>query len=292
MSPMPTSSSKWIWSSAFVLALILHFGIFLAVEALPEAPVPAAKETPPPIEFVFAPEPELKTPTQFTELPDDRADTPPEQADFLSNVDSRARNSEPGEEDQTLPQMDGRTEIPQLDMNTAAEEAREAQDDMIEEQRGELLEAYRDFKQEDPRPPVPEPQDFRQEALSNADGSVSLVGDVSMNTATWVFGEWMKSFRRKVMRVWDAPYAFSLGMIEGWTFVELEVGRNGRLIRCDVLDETGHESLRISSVNAIQTAGPYDRFPDRVPEDTLTLRIKMIYSHYQNNPNPSRRGAP
>ncbi|MBC8366814.1 hypothetical protein H8E52_05320 [bacterium] len=289
---MPTTSSKWIWSSAFLLALMLHLGIFLAIEALPEAEARVAVAAPPPIEFVFAPEPEAKTPRQFTELPDDRADTPPDLAEFLSNVDSRARNPESGREDQTLPQLDGRTEIPQLDMAPPAEEPAKTQVDKSEARRGELLEAYRDFKQEDPMSPSPQAQDYKQEALSNADGSVSLVGDVSMNTAAWVFGEWMKSFRRKVMRVWDAPYAFNLGMIEGWTFVELEVGRNGRLIRCDVLDETGHESLRISSVNAIQTAGPYDHFPDRVPEETLTLRIKMIYSHYQNNPNPSRRGAP
>ncbi len=290
MSPMPQTSSPRVWSAAFLLSILLHLAVWWGVEMLPPPAVAAPEEPAPPIRFVFAPESE--TPRQFVELPEDRAETSPERADFLSNVDSRARNPEPTSETENLPNMEGRAEIPQLDMAPTPEEAAEpVEESPTEARRGELLEAYRDFKRRDPAPPSPLPQEYRQEALSNADGSVSLVGDVSMNTAAWVFGDWMKDFRRKVMRVWDAPYAFDLGMIQGWTLVELEVGRNGRLIRCDALDEDGHESLRISSLNAISSAGPYDRFPESVPEETLTLRIKMIYSHYAKSPNSSPRGA-
>lgn len=61
-----------------------------------------------------APEPEA--PREFTELPADRAEAPPARADFLSNVDSRARDLMPGGEDDALPHSDGRAELPQVAM--------------------------------------------------------------------------------------------------------------------------------------------------------------------------------
>jgi hypothetical protein len=78
---------------------------------------PAAPE---PIEFVFAPGPDPDRPRRFTELPPDRADRPPDHADLLSNVTSRARDSHAGASDGDLPRLTGDAEVPQLQMQPAA----------------------------------------------------------------------------------------------------------------------------------------------------------------------------
>ena len=44
------------------------------------------------------------------------------------------------------------------------------------------------------------------------------------------------------------------------------------------MDENGHESLRYASVTALELSSPFEAFPDDVPEPSLTLRLKMIYS--------------
>ena len=297
MSPIPRTSSKRIWTSAVLLSLLLHLGILSTLNLWNYSAINDVQDNPPePILFHFSPETRKLPPKSFTELPEDRVDTAPEFPDFLSNIDSRARDQATSDINTSMSQMDGRTEIPQVDMRDAVESPPERSPTKSPEERSdELLSAFRELRQLAPQVlpnnPTPVAEDIGQEALSNPEGNVTLMGDVSLNTAEWVFGKWMKSFRRKVIRVWDAPYAFDLGMMEGWTFVEIEVARSGRLLRCEVLDENGHESLRISSVNAIESAGPYEAFPARVIEETLTLRIKMIYSHYSRPMNSSPRGA-
>jgi hypothetical protein len=57
----------------------------------------------------------------------------------------------------------------------------------------------------------------------------------------------------------------------------LEIATNGDLLRMDVVNEEGHESLKNSSVGALHGAMPYQPLPDHFPKDSLILRIKMIY---------------
>ena len=82
------------------------------------------------IEFVFRPaEPPLREksaepseqPTFFSELQEDRADIAPERADFLSNVDSRARDRIEGGMDTDLPRLQGESEAPHVAMQPEQE---------------------------------------------------------------------------------------------------------------------------------------------------------------------------
>ncbi|MCB9517203.1 MAG: hypothetical protein R3C71_06885 [Candidatus Krumholzibacteriia bacterium] len=291
-----------VWTLALALALLLHAGAIVGVKRLHLASArPLPEEEPPPLEFVFAPEP-ADTPRQFTELPEDRADTPPERADLLSNVASRARDLTPGGEDAARPRSDGRADFPQVAMDTGAPSAPAPAGQPMpaepseESPRGALprrgtpatenpLDAYRRLdpstaREQQPPSPRAGASDVHQEAMASPDGNVKLLGDVSLSTSAWVYGYWMQRFRRAVESHWNAPYAFKIGMIKGWTLVGLEVARTGELLKVEVLDEEGHYTLRDASVAAIQAAAPFEPLPPDAPEQTLRLQIRMIYTDY------------
>jgi len=293
-----------VWTLALVLALLVHVGVIVGVARLHLAEaraLPASEAPPPPLEFVFAPSPE--EPRQFTELPEDRADAPPEHPEQLSNVDSRARDLTTGGEDTARPHSEGRADFPQVAMDTGAQstppapagapapvsEAEESPRGVLPRQGTPAAEdPLADFRRYDPaktlnpQPPSPRPgnADVRQEAMASPDGNVKLLGDVSLNTSAWVYGYWMQRFRRAVEAHWNAPYAFKIGMMQGWTLVGLEVSRTGELLKVEVLDEQGHWTLRDASVAAIQAAAPFEPLPPDAPEQTLRLQIRMIYTDY------------
>ena len=109
------------WLIAVLLTLVVHAGVVAGLwAAKPGTPRVVEPAAPEPIEFVFAPTPEPDQPRQFTELPPDRADKPPDHAELLSNVTSRARDVRAGASDGDLPRLKGDAEVPQLQMEPAA----------------------------------------------------------------------------------------------------------------------------------------------------------------------------
>lgn len=301
------------WALAVTLALMLHVGIVVAGRLLrPFDSSAAPVRTPEPIQVVFTPETATseKEPNFFSELPEDRAGERPDHPDFLSNVDSRARDDKPGGSEQGLPAMDGRSESPHVEISPGAEGLPEPADaaepavdgdSQPESQPGEIVIPSYDapassFLSRESRARVRDPAeqfrrevlgekspspgsgaDISQEEMSNPDGNVSLSGDISLNTVAWDYAPWLQRFRRDLQKRWYAPYGYYLGAIHGWTLVELEIARNGDLIRMDVQNEEGHESLKNSSIGALRGAMPYQPLPEHFPKDSLILRIKMIY---------------
>jgi outer membrane biosynthesis protein TonB len=111
------------WTLAILAALLTHAVLLAAVEWLGIFDPPDRRVVPEPIDIVFTqpattPSDEAvdDEPTQFSELPEDRADVAPEDPDFLSNVDSRARDRAVAEEETDMPRMDGRSESPHVEL--------------------------------------------------------------------------------------------------------------------------------------------------------------------------------
>ncbi len=306
-----------VWTAALLVALLLHAAALLGLRRWDPAAaaVQAMAPAPEPLQFVFAPDatPAPAAPREFTELPADRAEEAPERPDFLSNVDSRARDAAPGGEEAGRPRSEGRADFPQVAMaagEAAAaipqprgeesalgerEPTESARDALAEPQAApprqglptgeDPLAAFRRFDPATLTAPAPQAgapgtADINQEAMASADGNVRLLGEVSLNTTAWVYGYWMQRFRRAVEAHWNAPYAFQIGMIRGWTLVGLEVSRTGALLQLEVLGEEGHWTLRDASVAAIQAAAPFEPLPPDAPEQTLRLQIRMIYTDY------------
>src|SRR5580765_3811054 len=119
MSAHHHSSRRDAWIIAWALTFMLHALAILGLRQLP--PLGGASVSRPaqlePIQLVFSPQSQTpgreEKPHFFSELPPDRKDVPPQHADFLSNVTSRARDPVAGG-DAALPRMRGEGDAPMV----------------------------------------------------------------------------------------------------------------------------------------------------------------------------------
>jgi hypothetical protein len=116
------------WTMAVVAALLTHVILLAGVEILGVFdPPPQRPELRKAIDIVFPTPPPAadeadasNEPTQFSELPEDRADLSPDNPDFLSNVDSRARDRATADNESDLPRMEGESEAPHVALEEPA----------------------------------------------------------------------------------------------------------------------------------------------------------------------------
>ena len=128
-------------------------------------------------------------------------------------------------------------------------------------------------------------QQFQQQQFS-----VEEVGALSLSTYAWEWAPYINKLKRKHSSVWYAPPAYSrLGIIHGRTVVVFEIARNGNLIRAEVIDHRGHESLQIASHESIKAIFPFLPLPDSFPDETLTITATLIYPDLKKLYNERRR---
>ena len=303
-----TSPRTWViaWALTLALHVLIVIGVQLQHRWAPAAPRPV---TPAPIRLTFVGKPpasaEPRQPTMFTELPPDRADRPPEHADFLSTVTSRARDRAPGG-DQSLPRMNGETDFPSVAMHAGRTEASPASPPPQPATPPTPNTAAKAATQpvtsggagaavapgpREATPPAPASgtiaheskmagtSDINQGEMDNPAGNAGLTGDVSLSTMAWDYAPWLQRFGRRLMRSWYPPPAYFMGLMKdgGWTVVELEITRTGDVTRMDVLEQHGHPSLILSATNALRAISPMEPLPADFPDKTLILRVRMIY---------------
>lgn len=109
------------WAVAILAALLSHVVLLGGVEWLGIFDAPEPRPVREPIDIVFtqpAPaedaEESSDEPTQFSELPEDRADVSPDDPEFLSNLDSRARDRAVAESETDMPRMEGESDAPHV----------------------------------------------------------------------------------------------------------------------------------------------------------------------------------
>ena len=292
-------SDRREWLIAWALALVLHVGAILGLGSL-RLPAPSPPDMPEPVDLVILPE----TPEQprfFSEQPADRADADPENPDFLSNVASRARDLAP-EGDAALPRMSGESDAPtvKLDPNQAS-----SQPSATSPSTPPLDPLNRDagvepFTRHQPHPdfgPASDAalrgpsgatgnSDIRQPEMDNPDGNAGLTGDVSLSTTDWDYSPWLQRFGRELMRRWIAPPAYTMGLLKdgGWAVIDLEIARSGKVLRVELRDQHGHQTLILSAQSAVRAMNPVEPLPADFPEQTLILRLRMVYPRYGSQP--------
>jgi hypothetical protein len=234
--------------------------------------------------------PPNETPPFFSELPPDRADEAPKEADFLSNVTSRARDRVPGG-DSNLPSMQGQGDAPtvKLSPNRSGSsspsgspsqpieqgEVRTAKSQVAaQKQQGTSLLQLPD---EALRGSAGSSGD--QPEMAHPDGNAAILGDLSLNTIEWDYAPWLQRFCTRLRERWFPPPAYLMGILKegGWALIEVEISKSGKLLRLDLLDEQGHPSLSRAAQGALRSVAPIEPLPDDFPEPTLILRIRMIY---------------
>jgi outer membrane biosynthesis protein TonB len=108
--------------------------------------------------------------------------------------------------------------------------------------------------------------------------SADQLGGLTLSTYAWEWAPYINAMKRKLHQVWYAPPAYSqLGLIKGQTTIQYVISRDGNLVKYDVLDHQGHESLLRSSINAIESLFPFKPLPSNFPDETLTIRAILIY---------------
>jgi len=108
--------------------------------------------------------------------------------------------------------------------------------------------------------------------------SADQLGSLTLSTYAWEWAPYINAMKRKLQQVWFAPAAYyRLGLIYGYSVIRYTVSKDGNLIEYEVLEHKGHESLKQSSVNAIESLFPFKPLPDNFPEKTLTITAHLIY---------------
>jgi len=119
--------------------------------------------------------------------------------------------------------------------------------------------------------------DFRQLEQGSIGANVDLEGDFTLNTYEWNFAPWMHRFATDLRRSWIAPYAYRLGIIDGYTRIRLVVERDGRPSSLEILETEGHDSLHKASAAALRAFAPYAPLPPDFPEDQLVILLGLHY---------------
>lgn len=116
-------------------------------------------------------------------------------------------------------------------------------------------------------------QRFRQNKFS-----VEEVGAMSLSTYAWKWAPFIRKLKEKHSHVWFAPPAYNrLGIIHGVTKIIFEIAKNGTLLRAEVIDHRGHESLEVSSLASIKAIFPFLPLPENFPDETLTITATLVY---------------
>ena len=145
-------------------------------------------------------------------------------------------------------------------------------DDWLSEQREPSL-----LKEGEYQSPGDRGFDFQQLEQGRIGANVALDGDFTLSTYEWNFAPWMRRFANDLHRGWIAPYAYRLGIISGYTRIQLVVERDGRPSAMVVLEENGHESLHTASIAALQAFAPYAPLPPDFPDEQLVILLGLHY---------------
>jgi len=113
---------------------------------------------------------------------------------------------------------------------------------------------------------------YNQEKFSS-----DKLGDLSLSTYAWEWAPYLNAFKRKLRSVWFPPAAFYMGLIQGHTVVKFSISKDGQLLDLEVLEQKGHKSLEISSVNAIKSVFPFKKLPANFPDDKLEITGQLSY---------------
>jgi outer membrane biosynthesis protein TonB len=65
--------------------------------------------------------------------------------------------------------------------------------------------------------------------------------------------------------------------------IEFSISKEGDLIGYKVHEHSGHESLEVSSVNAINASFPFKPLPNNFPDEMLTVTARLIYPNLRRS---------
>ncbi|MCP4584111.1 MAG: hypothetical protein GY839_21060 [candidate division Zixibacteria bacterium] len=214
----------------------------------------------------------------------------PTATDLLSEQNSRAQNNTLLADRRNQPFSEGNTFIENLAARNQSRDEQSFRKNYIESKpfsRNALLDngsgstasqsaRENNFKQ--PAQSTVRKKDGTDNRYDQTEFSADVQGDITLSTYAWDWAYYMNMFKKKLYEVWRTPPAYHvLGMIDGNTLMDVTIDRDGKLIKSITLDHNGHQSLRMSSENAIKNTFPFAPLPVDFPDNTLTIKVNLIY---------------
>jgi outer membrane biosynthesis protein TonB len=273
---------KRIYVISFLLSLLLHiiFVLIFIKDIVIVDLTPEDTDLPEEVTVLF---PENKPKSIVENINENREI--PEESDYLSDFNSRARTERLLRELGNQPMSEGNIPFANLTRpNLQAQLQKQFQTKKFSKDAlvGKKTNDYQNNPYQKESQQAQENIQANQSTTNNIYDqkkfSADQMGDISLSTYAWEWAPYINSLKRKLYTVWFTPAAYHrLGLIYGQTVIEFSISREGKLLYYKVHDHQGHESLEKSSVNAITAVFPFKKLPDHFPEDNLTITARLIY---------------
>jgi hypothetical protein len=274
---------KRIYAISFILSLLLHviFVIIFIKDIVIIDLSPEETDLPPEEVTVVFPE---NKPKSIVENINENNEIPDE-SDFLSDFNSRARTEQLLKELGNQPMSEGNTPFENLTRPNIQQQIQKqfqtkkfSREALIGKRATDFQDNSYQRESEQAQQNVHANQSTTNNVYDQKQFSADQMGDISLSTYAWEWAPYINALKRKLYTVWFTPAAYHrLGLIHGQTVVEFSISREGKLLYYKVHDHQGHESLEKSSVNAITAVFPFKKLPDHFPEDNLTITARLIY---------------
>ena len=137
-----------------------------------------------------------------------------------------------------------------------------SRDELIKSQRGNPGASYR-------QPKI---------RYDNRVSRVEDIGGLSFNTYNWDFAPYMLALKRRVEGNIFPPAAFTrMGLISGETLLRFKIYPNGQMRDLELLEYEGHETLKETSLRAIELSAPFGQLPENFPEPFLEVTGRFLF---------------
>lgn len=269
--------------AAFILSVLLHI-VFLGFldrqNWLFYEPPDNEQPIPEEVTFVYPENKPIKKKPREVVQNMNETDEVPTDASLLSDRNSKARNPEKSGQLSQTPMSKGNTPF----QNLSGAQAKKS----FSPKRNKTFNKDA-LRGSSAKTPTEEYREQLQRAATSADSiptnqmfnqknfSVDNIGAITLSTYKWNWAPYLHKMKAKLARVAIPPIAFYMGLIHGKTVVIYEVGKEGQLLNLRVLDHQGHESLRVSSINAFESLFPFLPLPEDFPDETLTIVFTLVY---------------
>lgn len=131
---------------------------------------------------------------------------------------------------------------------------------------------------EQPAEQLPSTFDTFSAPMRNPNSTSAGIGNITLNTTAWDFAPYIYDLKRRIVRSWFPPYAFTaMGLIWGHTKVRWKIYPDGHTEGIHIVEQDGHESLHSASRGAVRGAQPFKPLPPDFPEPYLDITFGFYY---------------
>lgn len=141
-------------------------------------------------------------------------------------------------------------------------------------------------KKEQPYIPKSDYQGERQPSspseprFDNRGTRAPLGADFQLSTYNWNWAPYLKELKKRIESNVYPPPAFYMGLARGRTWLRFKIMQDGSITDFELITYTGHESLKNTSVKAIEASVPFLPLPSDFPEDYLGLTVGFYYNEF------------